>query len=270
MAVVFQFAFSSCHPPSLTLSAPRPPNAPGSDSLAGDRLGVFNLSSHGHAACVAYMRAFGLPLLLLGGGGYTLVNVARCWALEAGVALGAPMDDALPPNEYYEYYAPAYELPVRARPGVEDKNSREYLDVLRERAFDQLAAVAPAPSVQFHERAPDGLSAERLGDEGGEWEDGDAAMEAGGGAAEEEGGEEGGRAGGRARLWDGEEERVGGGGGGGGGNAGHPSSPQMLRVPRPAMLRPADGGGEAGEGSAPPGEGSAPSGSALTTGGETE
>ena len=41
----------------------------GTDSLAGDRLGVFNLSSRGHAACVAYMKSFGLPLMLLGGGG---------------------------------------------------------------------------------------------------------------------------------------------------------------------------------------------------------
>lgn len=43
--------------------------AAGTDSLAGDRLGVFNLSSKGHAACVDFMKSFGLPLMLLGGGG---------------------------------------------------------------------------------------------------------------------------------------------------------------------------------------------------------
>lgn len=58
--------------------------AAGTDSLAGDRLGVFNLSSGGHAACVSFMKGFGLPLMLLGGGGYKIINVARCWALETG------------------------------------------------------------------------------------------------------------------------------------------------------------------------------------------
>lgn len=74
----------------------------GSDSLAGDRLGVFNLSSSGHAACVHYMKSFGVPLMLLGGGGYKIVNVARCWAYETGIALGVDMEQDLPPNEYYQ------------------------------------------------------------------------------------------------------------------------------------------------------------------------
>lgn len=55
--------------PPLTASS----NA-GTDSLAGDRLGVFNLSSKGHAACVDFMKSFGLPLMLLGGGGARV-----CW-----------------------------------------------------------------------------------------------------------------------------------------------------------------------------------------------
>jgi acetoin utilization deacetylase AcuC-like enzyme len=28
------------------------------------------------------MRSFNVPLLLLGGGGYTIRNVARCWCYE--------------------------------------------------------------------------------------------------------------------------------------------------------------------------------------------
>ena len=54
----------------------------GADSLSGDRLGCFNLSIKGHAECVRYMRSFNVPLLLLGGGGYTIRNVARCWCFE--------------------------------------------------------------------------------------------------------------------------------------------------------------------------------------------
>jgi histone deacetylase 1/2 len=44
----------------------------GADSLSGDRLGCFNLSLKGHGACVEFTRSFGVPLLVLGGGGYTV------------------------------------------------------------------------------------------------------------------------------------------------------------------------------------------------------
>ena len=33
---------------------------------------------------------FGLPMLVLGGGGYRINNVARCWAYETGRILGEP------------------------------------------------------------------------------------------------------------------------------------------------------------------------------------
>ncbi len=41
----------------------------------------------GHAECVDFMRRYNTPLLLLGGGGYTIRNVARCWTYETAVAL---------------------------------------------------------------------------------------------------------------------------------------------------------------------------------------
>lgn len=67
----------------------------GADSLNGDKLGVFNLSIKGHASCLEYVKHFGLPMLVLGGGGYKISNVARCWAFETGTVLGAP--PPLPP-----------------------------------------------------------------------------------------------------------------------------------------------------------------------------
>lgn len=74
----------------------------GGDSLSGDRLGCFNLSMRGHANCVNYVRSFNLPTLVLGGGGYTMRNVARTWAYETGRLVGVEMDPVLPYNEYYE------------------------------------------------------------------------------------------------------------------------------------------------------------------------
>lgn len=49
---------------------------------------MFNLSIGGHAACLGYVKGFGLPMLVLGGGGYKISNVARCWAFETGTVLG--------------------------------------------------------------------------------------------------------------------------------------------------------------------------------------
>jgi histone deacetylase 1/2 len=82
----------------------------GGDSLSGDKLGCFNLSMKGkkkkseiqnfskdkpfihlivgHANCVKFVKKFNLPTLVLGGGGYTMRNVARAWAYETGVVVG--------------------------------------------------------------------------------------------------------------------------------------------------------------------------------------
>jgi acetoin utilization deacetylase AcuC-like enzyme len=60
----------------------------GADSLAHDRLGCFNLSTKGHGEAVKFMKEYGVPMLVTGGGGYTKHNVARCWAYETAVLTG--------------------------------------------------------------------------------------------------------------------------------------------------------------------------------------
>ncbi|KAF9601671.1 hypothetical protein IFM89_021723 [Coptis chinensis] len=107
----------------------------GADSLSGDRLGCFNLSIKGHAECVRYMRSFNVPLLLVGGGGYTIRNVARCWCYEV-------------------YTLPYYNLHV-APSNMENKNSRQLLEEIRVKLLDNLTKLRHAPSVQFQERPPD-------------------------------------------------------------------------------------------------------------------
>lgn len=130
----------------------------GADSLTGDRLGVFNLSIRGHAACHRFMMTFGVPLLVLGGGGYKIKNVARCWAYETGVLLGADgtMSDNLPPNEYYEYYGPDYRLHLDVDKERVNLNKRETLEKVRNTVLLNLARIS-APGASFHERAPDAL-----------------------------------------------------------------------------------------------------------------
>ncbi|KAH7326439.1 hypothetical protein B0I35DRAFT_346815, partial [Stachybotrys elegans] len=122
----------------------------GTDSLSGDRLGCFNLSMDGHANCVNFVKSFNLPTMVLGGGGYTMRNVARTWAFETGVLVGQEMDRTLPYNEYYEYYAPDFELNVRAS-NMENSNSREYLEKITAAVIDNLRQTGPVPSVQMQD-----------------------------------------------------------------------------------------------------------------------
>lgn len=84
----------------------------GADSLTGDRLGCFNLTLKGHADCVKLMKSYGVPLLVLGGGGYTIRNVSRCWAFETATLLDTPIPDEIPRNDYFDYYGALAFLPL--------------------------------------------------------------------------------------------------------------------------------------------------------------
>lgn len=47
----------------------------------------FTKTFAGHGKCVAFLKKFGVPLMLVGGGGYTIRNVSRCWTYETSVAV---------------------------------------------------------------------------------------------------------------------------------------------------------------------------------------
>ncbi|KAI9699239.1 MAG: histone deacetylase [Bogoriella megaspora] len=122
----------------------------GGDSLSGDRLGCFNLSMKGHANCVQFVKSFNLPVLVLGGGGYTMRNVARTWAYETGQLVGQDMGSQLPYNDYYEYFAPDYELDVKPS-NMDNANSPEYLEKIKQQVVENLRRTAFAPSVQMQD-----------------------------------------------------------------------------------------------------------------------
>ncbi|KNE96465.1 hypothetical protein PSTG_10298 [Puccinia striiformis f. sp. tritici PST-78] len=118
----------------------------GGDSLSGDRLGSFNVSMRGHANCVQFIKSLGLPLLLLGGGGYTIRNVSRTWAYETGLAAGQELCPDIPMNEYYEYFGPTYRLDVPPS-NMEDMNVVKYLEKTKIQIFENLRHTIPVPSV---------------------------------------------------------------------------------------------------------------------------
>ncbi|GFP90758.1 histone deacetylase 6 [Phtheirospermum japonicum] len=125
----------------------------GADSLGGDRLGMFNLSVKGHADCVRFLRSFNVPLMVLGGGGYTIRNVARCWCYETAVAVDVEPDNKLPYNEYFEYYGPDYTLHVEPS-NMENLNKSKDLEKIRIMLLDQISRLQPVPSVQFQTPPP--------------------------------------------------------------------------------------------------------------------
>jgi histone deacetylase 1/2 len=126
----------------------------GADSLTGDRLGCFNLTLKGHALCVEEVKKYNVPTLVLGGGGYTIRNVARCWAYETAVLLDQPdISNDIPFNDYYEYYAPDYNLHLTPE-NTENLNTKETLDGVRTDLLQQLSDLQGAPSVAMQEVPP--------------------------------------------------------------------------------------------------------------------
>ncbi|KAJ3587921.1 hypothetical protein NHX12_011516 [Muraenolepis orangiensis] len=133
----------------------------GADSLGCDRLGCFNLSIRGHGECVEFVKSFKIPLLVLGGGGYTVRNVARCWTYETSLLVDEPISDELPYSEYFEYFAPDFTLHPDVSTRIENQNTRQYLEQIRQTVFENLKMLNHAPSVQIHDVPNDLLSFER-------------------------------------------------------------------------------------------------------------
>ncbi|KAL7410946.1 hypothetical protein BDY24DRAFT_334343, partial [Mrakia frigida] len=121
----------------------------GADSLAGDKLGVFNLSMKGHSDCVKFVESFNVPMMLVGGGGYTTKNVCRTWTYETGVALGLELDENMPFNKYIEYFGPRFKLEVPSS-NMDDQNSAAYIENIKSRVIDSLRNMPFAPSSGMH------------------------------------------------------------------------------------------------------------------------
>jgi len=131
----------------------------GSDSLSGDRLGCFNLSIKGHGECVKFMKDYNLPLLVLGGGGYTIRNVARCWTYETALLLDQELDNDLPQNEYSGYFAPNFNLHITPS-NMENVNNPKDVENNKIKIFEALRELDHAPSAQIGTEIPEDVPEE--------------------------------------------------------------------------------------------------------------
>lgn len=58
-------------------------------------------------------------MLVLGGGGYTIRNVSRCWAYETSVLVDTEISNDLPMTDYRSHYGPDFTL----HPSIVDVNN---------------------------------------------------------------------------------------------------------------------------------------------------
>lgn len=87
------------------------------------------------------MKAQGVPLILLGGGGYTIKNVARLWAYETAVAVDEKIPRRIPDSDLYlDHYAPTYAIDDD---GSEDRfhneNTPGYINHIKSIVLEQYA-----------------------------------------------------------------------------------------------------------------------------------
>lgn len=128
----------------------------GADSLGYDRLGCFNLNIKAHGECVKFIKSFELPMIVLGGGGYTPRNVSRLWCYETSVLTDVALNHKIPnylPS--YDWFGPDFSLHPQLDGRIDNKNSKKYLESVKQDILEQLRYLAYAPSVQMQEIPPD-------------------------------------------------------------------------------------------------------------------
>lgn len=141
--------FASFNPEAVVMQT-------GADSLGGDLLGLFNLTTKGHARCVKNIKERRVPLILLGGGGYSIPNVARCWTNETAVALGKELEDDVPLHSHWMQYAGEnFKLHTKKIDVIEDENSRDFLEEVTKMVLENLKQIKGPPSVQIGSEVPE-------------------------------------------------------------------------------------------------------------------
>ncbi|VUC20293.1 unnamed protein product [Clonostachys rosea] len=133
----------------------------GADSLAGDRLGRFNLQVQGHGACVEFCKEKNIPMILFGGGGYTPRNVARAWTYETSIAIeyNKKIDPTLPQHapwrDHFRHDTLFPTLEQTLGEPRQNRNPQKRLQEIVQHVTEQLRFVQAAPSVQFQTIPPD-------------------------------------------------------------------------------------------------------------------
>ncbi|KAK4047160.1 hypothetical protein OIV83_005612 [Microbotryomycetes sp. JL201] len=111
----------------------------GCDGLAGDPCQEWNVDLEGFGQIVQRILSWGAKTLMLGGGGYNHVNVAKCWTYLTSIALGRPLnlEDSIPSSlDEHDYHAFVRQSPTLdvVASQKSDQNTDEFLGMI-EKAF---------------------------------------------------------------------------------------------------------------------------------------
>ena len=109
----------------------------GAGVLSGDRLGCLNVSLSGYASVLSQLRDLNLPLLVLGGGGFTQLNAAKAWCTATACLCSVDLPVELPEDAMaaLDCY-PAHELSMSvAKATMEDMNTPASLEAVRDGAL---------------------------------------------------------------------------------------------------------------------------------------
>ena len=126
----YLWAFHEVAPPLIRAFAPDVlVTQLGIDSYHSDPITHLQLTSRGYLELIREFANLGLPWLALGGGGYDIGAVARCWTLAYGVMLDVEWPDRIPESVAGQYPSPnlrdtvSLEVPANVR-----EQGRQYLE----------------------------------------------------------------------------------------------------------------------------------------------
>ena len=109
----------------------------GADGLAKDKKvpkpDAWNLDASAFVEIILHLKQTGIPILVLGGGGYNHVNTAKTWALMTMALDGADVPDMIPDNDpFIEEYAPDFsfdlEVSYRIDENLKVVDGKRYID----------------------------------------------------------------------------------------------------------------------------------------------
>ncbi|KAF9917604.1 Histone deacetylase 8 [Lobosporangium transversale] len=104
----------------------------GVDGMAGDPLGKWNLNIQSYGDCLKKIMTWKRPLIILGGGGYKTTSTAKCYAYLTSIVIGKQdISEEIPEHEYFEDYAPDFQLAIDPSRQVDENTDSNLEGVYR-------------------------------------------------------------------------------------------------------------------------------------------
>lgn len=101
----------------------------GVDGLSRDPTAAFNLTDQAFVRIAKNLKSMGLPLLVLGGGGYDEINAAKCWTAVTAALCEIEIPEDVPEHDYFTEYGPSFDMGVEEGK-LKNLNDENYIESL--------------------------------------------------------------------------------------------------------------------------------------------